>query len=392
MTRVAWFHCFNGVAGDMTLGALLHAGADLESITDVLDRLPMSGWSLAAERVMRNGIASTRAVVQVHDDDHRHRPWRDIEAMLDKASLPARIDERARAVFRRLAKVEGAIHGVASDDVEFHEVGSLDAIVDVVGACAALESLAIDEIVCSPITTGLGTVRGAHGLLPNPAPAVVALLKGLPTVGVDVPLELATPTGVALMVTLATNFGPLPSMVVDRVGYGAGTRELEGRPNVVQVVIGDATPTTAWSTPAQPVVQLEANVDDITGEVLAHTIAALLAAGAHDAWVTPIVMKKGRPAYIVSVLCDPGQVQTLGDTLVRETGTLGVRGRPIDRWPQARSDATVYVDGEPIRVKLSSTRAKVEHDDALAAAQRLGRPLRDVLRDAEHAATSPERP
>jgi pyridinium-3,5-bisthiocarboxylic acid mononucleotide nickel chelatase len=284
--------------------------------------------------------------------------------------------------------VEGRIHGVEPDDVEFHEVGSLDAIVDVVGTCAALEDLGVDEVRSAPVTVGVGTARSAHGVLPNPAPAVVALLAGAaaPVQGVDVPMELTTPTGAALLAALATGFGPMPAMTPRAVGYGAGTRDIDGRPNVVQVVIGTATPVARLVAPGQPVTLLEVNVDDVTGEHLAHAVTALLAAGAHDAWVTPIVMKKGRPAHTVSVLADPVLAPHLAARLCAETGSLGVRGSVIERWPRAREDGVVEVDGEPVRIKVGAGRIKVEHDDAAAAAGRLSLPLREVMARAEAAA------
>jgi uncharacterized protein (TIGR00299 family) protein len=278
------------------------------------------------------------------------------------------------------------MHRMHADDVEFHEVGALDAIVDVVGACAALEVLGIDRIVCSPITVGRGQVRAAHGTLPNPAPAATELLAmfGAPARGIDDHRELATPTGVALMVALADDFGPMPTMAVGSVGYGAGTRDIAGRPNVVQVVVGDTIDAT--DGPGQPVMLLECNVDDVTGEVLAHTIGRLLAAGAHDAWATPIVMKKGRPAHTVHVLCDPALAEQVRAVMVAETGTLGVRGSVLHRWPQQRTESVVDVGGHPVRIKRSADRVKVEHDDAVAAATALGVPLRTVLDQASQAA------
>jgi uncharacterized protein (DUF111 family) len=219
--------------------------------------------------------------------------------------------------------------------------------------------------------------------LPVPAPAVVELLQGAPTYGVDVSLELTTPTGAALLAANVVGWGPMPAMEVRAVGFGAGSREIDGRPNVVQVVAGDGVANVA---PGQPVVQLEVNVDDVTGETIAHTIAALLDAGAHDAWVTPILMKKGRPAYTVSALCDPALAAQVSNVLTRETGSLGVRGTTGERWPSARSMAEVEVHGYPVRVKVSAGRVKVEHDDAARVAKRTGLPLRDVVSLAEEAA------
>jgi hypothetical protein len=380
----AWVHCFSGVAGDMLLGALLDAGADLDEVRAILGRLPVDGWALDAEPVLRGGIAATRAVVDAPEDLHHHRTWGSIRSLLAEAGLPPRVHDRAHAAFAALAEVEGALHRRPADDVHFHEVGALDAIVDIVGTCAALEVLDIDEVVCSPVATGHGSVAAAHGELPVPAPAVARLLVGLPVVGVDVAMELATPTGVALVRSLASAFGPVPAMTVSATGFGAGGRDLEGRPNVVQVVVGSAR--TAEATPGQPVVLLEANVDDATGEVLAHAVGRLLDVGAHDAWITPIVMKKGRPAHTVTALVDPVDAGRIAAVLTAETGSLGVRGSRLDKWPAARTVETVDVDGRAIRVKVTSDRIKVEFEDAAAAASSLGMPVREVLARAEAAA------
>jgi uncharacterized protein (TIGR00299 family) protein len=274
------------------------------------------------------------------------------------------------------------------DDVEFHEVGAVDAIVDIVGVCAALEVLGIDRIVCSPIAVGMGTVHAAHGNLPNPAPAVVELLlrRGAPSRGIDDHKELATPTGVALMTALADEFGPMPALTVRSVGYGAGAADIPGRPNVVQVIVGTEAGVDRAPSPGQPVQWFETNVDDATGEVIAHTIAALLAAGAYDAWASPIVMKKGRPAFTVHALCDPASSAIVSTVLLGETGSLGLRGSVIERWPQQRDELVVRVDGHEVRVKRSHGRSKIEHDDAAAAAAALGLPLREVLHRAQQAA------
>jgi hypothetical protein len=232
-------------------------------------------------------------------------------------------------------------------------------------------------------------VRTAHGMLPNPPPAVVALLRGAPTYGRDVNVELVTPTGAALLAALAVGYGPLPPMTIAATGFGAGSRDLDGLPNATQVVLGDATATGDRLEPGrdqgQPVVLLEVNVDDATGETLAHAVAALLDAGAHDAWVTPIVMKKGRPAHTVSALADPALGEQVSRVLVGETGSLGIRGQELRRWPAARSTGEVDVEGLPVRVKVSAGRVKVEHDDAARAARRSGLPLREVVARAEAA-------
>ena len=387
MTIHAWFNCSAGVAGDMVLASLVDAGADPIAVGAMLAGLGVDDYALTFEPTQRAGVRSTRAIVAVHEhDDHHHRAWRDIRALLEGADLPDRVRARSLAVFALLAEVEAKIHGVDVDDVEFHEVGAVDSIVDIVGACAALEVLGIDTVSCGPVGTGHGTVRTQHGELPNPAPATVSLaaMRQIPLTGLDDRRELATPTGVALMAALADSFGALPSLVVSGRGYGAGALDVNGRANVVQVVVGEAAGSSGGS--GQAVRLLEVNVDDVTGEVIAHTIGALLDAGAHDAWATPIVMKKGRPAHTVHALCDPSLTETISRVLVSETGSLGVRGSMIERWPQARREAVVRVEGHEIRVKVAGDRVKVEHDDAARAAAALGLPLREVLIRAENAA------
>jgi uncharacterized protein (TIGR00299 family) protein len=378
---IAWFHCFSGIAGDMALGALVDAGADLDGVREILGRLPVNGWSVRAEPTMRGGIAATQLVVEVSDSTVV-RTYGHITALLDEAKLPPRVAERAHAIFHALATVEARLHRRNLEQVHFHEVGSLDAIVDVVGVAAALDLLDVDDVASSPVATGTGMVRAAHGLLPNPAPAVVELLAGAPTYGVDVPVELTTPTGAGVLAALCTSWGPMPAMTITTSGFGAGTRDLDALPNLTQVVVGTAE---SASTTGQPVLLLECNVDDVTGETLAHAVQSLLAAGAHDAWLTPIVMKKGRPAHTVSVLADPALAGALTDLLRRETGTLGVRGSTQRRWPSPRTTDSVEVHGQRVRVKVGGDRVKVEHDDAADAARRTGIPLREVVSLAEEA-------
>jgi uncharacterized protein (TIGR00299 family) protein len=397
MSTAAWFHCGAGTAGDMTLASLVDAGADSLQVINIIGGLALDDYALMFERTQRAGVGATRAIVAVHDHDHHdhdhhehdhHRAWRDIKKLLNDSELPTRVRDRAQKVFAVLAEVEANIHGVAIDDIEFHEVGSVDAIVDIVGVCAALEVLNIDRIFCSNIAVGHGHIKSAHGTLPNPAPAVTALaaLRGVTLVGLDDHRELATPTGVALMVALADSFGAMPPLTVSSVGYGAGTNDIPGRANVVKVVIGETLEQTVLSGAGQDVQLLEANVDDVSGEVIAHTIAELLNAGAHDAWATPIVMKKGRPAFTVHALCDPALTEKISAVLVSETGTLGLRGSVIQRWPQTRNEKAVTVHGHTIRIKAGSGRIKVENDDAVTASRALSLPLREVLALAEQAA------
>ncbi len=389
MKTLAWFHCFAGIAGDMALGSLLDAGADLVEVHAMLDRLPVHSWALEVEPVFRAGLAATHVEVQV-EDDGVVRTFSHIAGLIEEARLPDRVRERSLAAFTALADVEGRRHRRPAAQVHFHEVGGLDAIIDIVGTAAALEVLGVDEIHASAVATGTGMVRTAHGVLPNPAPAVVELLRGAPTYGRELPIELTTPTGAALLAALGSGFGPLPPMTIAATGFGAGTAEIDGLPNVTQVVIGTAA---AAQHAGQSLVLLEANVDDATGETMAHAITVLLENGAQDAWLTPIVMKKGRPAYTISALVDPALQDSIAAVLSSETGTLGVRVWRLERWAATRTIGEVDIDGYPVRIKVSPGRAKAEHDDAVRAAGRMGLPLREVTRRAEeawHAAHPPD--
>jgi uncharacterized protein (TIGR00299 family) protein len=384
VTTRAWWHCFAGIAGDMALGSLIDAGADLDEVRTILRALPFGGWRLEAEPVLRGGVAATHVSVHAAESavvrTHAH-----IAGLLTEARLPERVRTRALSTFATLADVEGRLHRRPPSQVHFHELGGVDAIVDIVGTCAALEVLGVDEVYASAVATGTGMIRSSHGALPNPAPAVVELLRGAPTYGRDVSVELTTPTGAALLATLVVGWGPMPSMRIEVVGFGAGTRDLDGLPNSVQVVIGHAISASVdpLVTSGQPVVLLEANLDDATGEVLAHTVAALLEAGAHDAWITPVTMKKGRPAHVVSALADPAVADELAHLLMAETGTLGVRGQTLARWVATRQVEEVEVEGYPVRVKISPGRVKAEYNDAARVARRLGLPLREVTWRAE---------
>lgn len=388
MPAVAWFHPFSGIAGDMALAACLDAGADLDEVLSLLDRLTLPGWGLETETVLRGGIAATRVIVRV-DDSSVVRTAEHITGLIQDAGLPRRVEERALAVFGELAEVEGRLHRRPPSQVHFHEVGGVDAIVDVVGTCAALEVLGIDIVTSGPVATGVGMVRAAHGLLPVPAPAVAELLRRAraPLANVDVPHELTTPTGAALLAALVEQWGPPPAMTITATGYGAGTRELDQRVNAVQLIVGDAVaPQRPIDGDGQTVVELAVTVDDATGETLAHTVVELLEAGAADAWITPVLMKKGRPGHVVTALADQAVASAVAEVLTSETGSFGVRARPVDRWPSARHFDEVDVDGHAIRVKVSPGRTKVEHDDAADVARRTGRPLREVVSLAEEAA------
>jgi uncharacterized protein (TIGR00299 family) protein len=381
--RAAWFNCsFAGIAGDMALASLVDAGADVGELMRLLERLPIGGWSLEFEPCTRNGLAATRAVVGTRGDGVI-RTFMHITAVVEEARLPDRVRDRALAAFSSLARAEGRLHHKAPEQVHFHEVGGHDAIVDVVGTAAALELLGIDVVASSAVANGNGMIRSAHGMLPNPPPAVVELLAGVPVVGRDVQVELTTPTGAAMLRSWATSFGGIPDMVVEATGFGAGARELDGVPNCTQVVTGELAEVRELA--GQPLVQLDANLDDATGETLAAAIASLLDAGALDAWVTPVVMKKGRPAHTVSVLCEPVLAEDLARLLHLETGTLGVRAHEVARWATVRDEDAVEVDGRHVRVKVSPGRVKAEHRDVARVAAATGTPIIEIAARAEAA-------
>jgi uncharacterized protein (TIGR00299 family) protein len=283
--------------------------------------------------------------------------------------------------------VESALHRRPVEQVHFHEVGGHDAIVDIVGTVAALEVLGVDEIAASAVATGTGTVRSAHGLLPNPSPAAVRLLEGIPTYGRPTGIELTTPTGAALLAALSGSFGPMPAMVVTASGFGGGSSELDDLPNCTQVVLGRRAAAGA-STPGSagpPALVLETNLDDVTGEQLGYAVSAALEAGAFDAWVSPVTMKKGRPGHVLHVLTDPAHLDRLRHLIHRTTGTFGIRASAVERWPAARSFDQVTIDGMEVRMKIGGGRAKPEFEDVARIATATGVPLRDIAWRAEEA-------
>ena len=377
MSRTLWINPFNGIAGDMLLGALIDAGADLDWIRATLEQTGVGGWSLTAETTDRNGIRATNLHVTTDEGDS-HRTAADIIGLVQGAGLPERVTQRATDVFAVLAVAEGAVHGQDPETVHFHEVGGIDAIVDVVGCCLALEQLDVSTIVAGPVALGQGTARSAHGLIPNPAPATIRLLTNFEVIGLDTPIELTTPTGAALLAALATS-GPMPAMTIEASGFGAGDAQPADMPNVVHVILGQPTSVSKNDR----LVVIESNIDDATGETLGHTIDRLVGAGAKDVWVTPIVMKKGRPAHVISVLADVARAQELGAMLLGETGSIGYRSSVVDRVSMDRWIDTVLVGGHEIAIKVTPHRSKAEHVDVVAAAAALGRPAREVAAEAE---------
>ena len=389
MTQLhAWIDATAGLAGDMLLAALIDAGADLASVQQAVDLVIPGAVRLTATTVNRAGLRATKVDVEVQVDDPPHRTWTTIEAMLKSSALPGRVRRDALAVFGRLADAEGRVHGVPATDVHFHEVGALDSIADVVGVCAALDQLDIASISVSSVAVGSGRTRAAHGSIPVPVPAVTQLALGW-RVHAGGDGELATPTGMALVTALAAESAELPGIVVQATGSGAGTKDTVGRPNITRVVIGrrEAGETTASA------VVLEANVDDLDPRLWPGVLVRLLDAGASDAWLTPILMKKGRPAHTLSVLTPADRTAALVQLIFNETTTLGCRQYPVDRHVLARGFADVEVAGDRVTIKLALrdgviVQATPEFEDVAAAARRRGVSQRLVLDQASAAAAA----
>ena len=363
-----WVDASAGASGDMLLGALVGAGVPIAVMREAIDDVSPEPVTLRVEAVTRGGFAATQVHVEVADSLHQ-RTWRDIRAMLTGHDL-------AHRVFERLAVAEGSVHGHPPEDVHFHEVGALDAIADVVGVCAGFEHLAAGEVVVSPVAVGSGTTRGSHGPLPVPPPAVAQLLRGVPSYAGPGVGESCTPTGAALLTTLATSYGAQPAMSTERIGVGAGGRDPDTHANVLRLMVGATAPG------AERLHVLETNVDDLDPRVWPSVIEAVLAAGAKDAWLTPILMKKGRPAHTFHALVAAGELEAVRAAVFAQTSTIGVRSHEVARSAQARETTSVVVGGQEISVKVTAHTAQPEHDDVVAAARTLGRPVREVLAEA----------
>lgn len=389
-----WLDCFSGISGDMLLGALVDAGLDLDALRAGLATLPLSGYALEATRVTEHGISGARLHVRLDESTpHAHRRLADIIALLDAASLPQRAHERALAIFRRLAEAEAVIHGTTPDEVTFHEVGAVDSIVDIVGAALALELLDVADVYCSELPLTSGRVRSAHGALPVPAPATLELLRGTGAVWRSVPTEgeLVTPTGAALVATLARF--ERPTMRLSAVGYGFGARKLPWA-NCLRALIG-AAPEQQQRAEAgferDEVVVIEANIDNMTGEALGWLMEHLLANDALDVSYTPLQMKKNRPATLLTVIARPEDASQLAARMLRESATLGVRMHHAERLKAGREVREIETPLGPMRVKLKTVGDMVigvapEYDDCRALAQRLGLPVETVMARVTHAA------
>jgi pyridinium-3,5-bisthiocarboxylic acid mononucleotide nickel chelatase len=385
---IGWLDLSAGASGDMLLGALVDAGVPLEVLTDAVAALPVERVTLSAEPESRHGLGGTRVHVHAPESGVR-RTWADVRTILAGAALDDAVRDRALDVFGRLAAAEGRVHRVPADEVHFHEVGALDALADVVGVVTGFAHLGLDRLVASPVALGSGSARGAHGVVPVPGPAVLELLAGMPVLAGPVPAEMCTPTGAALVAALADDVGTLPPMRVQRVGVGVGGRDPAELPNVVRLVLGEPAGSPA---PTGPVV-LETNVDDLDPRLWPGVLDALFAAGASDAWLTPILMKKGRSAHTLSVLCRPEAVPEVQAAVFATTSTIGLRVVPVGKVALERTDSSVQVLGGRVGVKIATDAGRVvnvsvEYEDVAALARRTGLPVKEVLRAATAAAAA----
>jgi uncharacterized protein (TIGR00299 family) protein len=385
MSTAGWLDASSGASGDMVLGALIGAGVPVEVIRGAVAAVAPEPISLTVEQVTRNGFAATRCVVEIADSVTA-RSWQAIHDLLAAADLDDEVRALAVTIFGRLAEAEATVHGGSADDVHFHEVGALDSIADVVGAAAGFVHLGLDEVVCSPVALGGGSVRSAHGSLGVPAPAVVELLRGVPTYGGPIERELTTPTGAAILACVVAGYGPQPAMTVSATGAGAGGADPAGHANVLRLSIGTGVSTGSTNDAASALV-IETNVDDLDPRLWPDVIAALLDAGAADAWLTPILMKKGRPAHTLHVLVGADAAAAVRREIFRQTSTIGLRESTFAKHALDREFASVEVGGHRIAVKLARLDGELlnvqpEYEDVAAAARALGRPAKDVLAEA----------
>ncbi|MCC8247110.1 nickel pincer cofactor biosynthesis protein LarC [Saccharothrix luteola] len=380
MSKVCLISPFTGLAGDMLLAALVDAGAPPAAIRAAVADTGLTGWDLTVDPVLTHGLTGRRAVVSV-SDDATSRKAGELIAMASRVR-EREVADTAVAALRAIAEVEGRLHGEDPDQVHLHELGGHDTLVDVVGVAAALHALDVRAVHCEALPIGAGSVRTAHGVLPCPAPATSALLRGAKVVGTTLSGETVTPTAAALLLAIGADYGPVPEMRLAATGYGVGTRTLPDRPNVAVVRLGDRE-----AAQVRDLVVLETNLDDVTGEVLGHVVALLLDSGALDSWITPATMKKGRPGHVLHALATPESADGIERRMLVETGSLGVRRTGVRRTALPRTTDTVHVHGMPVRRKHGPHHGKPEYDDAVAVARRTGLPLRTVL---ALAAESPE--
>jgi uncharacterized protein (TIGR00299 family) protein len=391
--KLAYFDCFSGISGDMTLGALIDASCSVEHLRSELGGLQVPGWELSAEKVWKNGMAATYVKVKTEDQE-KHRSLGAILEILQKSQLAAAVRERAAAIFTKLGEAEARVHDVPVEKIHFHEVGAVDAIVDIVGACIGFHALGIEKFACSALNVGGGTVKMAHGVLPVPAPATANLLQGKPTYSNGLQKELVTPTGAAIVATLCDSFGPQPAMTVSAIGYGAGTADLEGQPNVVRIMVGeevDATKRAQAEACAtgfdEEIAVIEANLDDMNPQIYGYFLERALGAGALDVYTTPVQMKKNRPGTLLTVLCKPQDANNLMSLIFAETTTFGARTYRAQRRTLPREFVNVATDFGDVRIKVSRVNGRIlhvapEYEDCRRLAVERNVPLQKVIAEA----------
>jgi uncharacterized protein (TIGR00299 family) protein len=389
--KLAYFDCFSGISGDMTLGALVDAGCPVEYLRSELQLLNVPGWTLSAERIWKNGIAATYVKVAT-EDQQKHRSLSTILETIGESTIAPQVRERAASIFEKLGRAEAYVHDAPLEKVHFHEVGAVDAIVDIVGACIGFDALGIGKFASSPLNVGGGTAKMAHGILPVPAPATARLLQGAPTYSNGVQRELVTPTGAAIIATLCDSFGPQPAMTVSAVGYGAGTLDLENQPNVVRIMIGEVAEKSSAAPFGfdEEIAVIEANLDDMNPQIYGHFQERALTAGALDVYTTPVQMKKNRPGTLLTVLCKPQDTQKLMDLIFAETTTIGVRSYNAQRRVLPRESVVVSTDYGEIRMKIASVNGHIrqatpEYEDCRKLAIEKNVPLQQVISAAQNA-------
>jgi uncharacterized protein (TIGR00299 family) protein len=378
---LCYLDAFSGISGDMTVGALIDAGAPSAALIDALESLS-TGAKFEVEKTKRNGLAASKFRVHLSTEPQKHRHLSHILSIIDRSAIAPRAKQNATAVFQRLAEAESAVHGVSIEKVHFHEVGAADSIADIVGACVAFDLLNVDDVCSSAINVGSGTVMTEHGVLPIPAPATANLLAGKPIYARGPALELTTPTGAAIAATLATSFGVMPAMHITSIGHGAGDRDFKESPNVLRVLIGERT-----GAPESTLVSvIEANIDDSSPQVLGYTLDRLMEAGALDASLSPLQMKKNRPGSLLQVIARPQDQEMLAQLIFAETSTLGLRIYSADRRIETRSIIEVQTPFGPIHIKVSGQgHFAPEYEDCRAIAASTGTPLREILAAAQSA-------
>jgi len=389
--KVLYFDCFSGAAGDMVLGSLIDAGVPLAEVRRALGSLAIGPEVVWTDRVVRAGVTATKFCVKGEDGGaraHAHRHLKGVYTLIDGSALSDDGKARAKALFERLGAAEAAIHGTTMDKVHLHEVGALDSIIDIVGSVFALEWLGADEIVSSPLNVGSGTVEVAHGLYPVPAPATMRLLEGVPVYAGEQKAELVTPTGALIVSSYATSYGPVPPMRVEKIGYGAGTRDLGDTPNVLRVLIGEADRAGApkgapYTAPLTAVVVIECEIDDMNPQIFGVLMDRLLAEGALDVFYTAVQMKKNRPGTLLTIIAPPDRRERLTSLVFSETTSIGLRYREMTRECLERETVTVDTPFGPLTMKVARRNGQVlnaspEFDDCARVARDRGVPLKDV--------------